>query len=353
MDSQEPLQINTSDEILHEHYRITVDPKQTSIRIDKFLHGKIERVTRNRIQKAIKEKSILVNRKEIKSNYKVRPNDLILVVLPEEPTEKQAAQPEDIPLDIRYEDDHLLVLYKPPGLVVHPGTGNPSGTLVNGLVHYLSTTKDMPILPGNDLSRPGLVHRIDKNTSGLMVIAKTQNAMAHLAQQFFDHKIDREYQALVWGNFEETTGTIKGHIGRHPKERTRMHVYREGEEGKDATTHYEVLEDLYYVTLVKCKLETGRTHQIRVHMADRGHPLFNDEKYGGSSIVKGTVFTKYKQFVQNVFKLIPRHALHAKSIGFIHPESGNYVKFDSDLPDDIQAALDKWKHYVTHKKSQK
>jgi len=353
MEDQEPQPINSSDEILHEHYRINVDPNQAPLRIDKFLHGKIEKVTRNRIQKAIKDKSILVNRKEIKSNYKVRPNDLILVVLPEEPKEKQAAQAEDIPLDIRYEDDHLLVLYKPPGLVVHPGTGNLSGTLVNGLVHYLSSKTDMPVLPGNDLTRPGLVHRIDKDTSGLMVIAKTQNAMAHLAQQFFDHKIDREYQALVWGNFEEPKGTIEGHIGRHPKERTRMFVFRDGDEGKHAITHYEILEDLYYVTLVKCKLETGRTHQIRVHMSDRGHPLFNDEKYGGSSIVKGTVFTKYKQFVHNVFKLIPRHALHAKSIGFIHPETREYVKFESELPEDIQAALDKWKHYVTHKKSQK
>jgi len=298
---------------LHEHHRFLVDPKQTPIRIDKYIFGKMEKVTR-------------------------------------EPKEKQYAQAEDIPLDIRYEDDQLIILYKPPGLVVHPGTGNQTGTLVNGLVHYLEQSKSLPVLPGNDLSRPGLVHRIDKNTSGLMVIAKTHNAMAHLAQQFFDHKIDREYQALVWGNFDDVKGTIEGHIGRHPRERTKMAVFQDGDEGKEAITHYEVIEDLYYISLVSCKLETGRTHQIRVHLAHKGHPLFNDEKYGGSSIVKGTVFTKYKQFVQNVFKLIPRQSLHAKSIGFIHPETKEYMKFETELPEDMQAALDKWRHYVTHKK---
>ncbi len=352
MSEKEAIPVSENEEILHEHYRFTVDPNQTPIRIDKYLHGKIEKVTRNRIQKAIKDKSILVNKKEIKSNYKVRPNDLILIVLAEEPRERKFALPEDIPLDIRYEDEHLLILHKPPGLVVHPGTGNYSGTLVNGLVHYLSYKEDMPVLPGNDLTRPGLVHRIDKDTSGLMVVAKTQNAMAHLAQQFFDHKIDREYHAIVWGTFDEPIGRLEGHIGRHPRERTKMHVFREGEEGKAAVTHYEVLEDLYYVSLIKCKLETGRTHQIRVHLADQGHPLFNDEKYGGSSIVKGTVFSKYKQFVHNVFKLLPRQGLHAQSIGFVHPATGDYMKFESDLPEDMQLAFEKWRHYVTHKKSQ-
>ncbi len=335
---------------LHEHHRFQVDPNQTPVRIDKYLYSKMEKITRSRIQKAIKAQAILVNSKEIKSNYKVRPNDLIVISLPTEPKGKQYAQAEDIPLDIRYEDEHIIILYKPQGLVVHPGTGNHSGTLVNGLVHYLNQKETLPVLPGNDLSRPGLVHRIDKNTSGLMVIAKTHNAMAHLAQQFFDHKIDREYQALVWGNFDETKGVLDGNIGRHYKERTRMAVYPDGEEGKEATTHYEVIEDLYYVSLLRCRLETGRTHQIRVHLAHEGHPLFNDEKYGGSSIVKGTVFSKYKQFVHNVFKLLPRQALHAKSIGFIHPETKEYMKFETELPEDMQAALDKWRHYVTHKK---
>lgn len=336
---------------LHEHFRFVVDPKQTPLRIDKYLHGKIERITRSRIQKAISNKAILVNDEPIKSNYRVRPNDTIVIVLPTEKPEKHFAEPEDIPLDIRYEDGHIMVIHKPVGLVVHPGTGNHTGTLVNGLVHYMQSGKALPVMEGNDLSRPGLVHRIDKDTSGLMVIAKTENAMSHLAKQFFDHKIDREYQAIIWGSMSEPSGTIEGHIGRHPKERTKQFVFPDGEEGKEAITHYETIEDLYYVSLVKCKLETGRTHQIRVHMAHKGSPLFNDEKYGGSSIMKGTVFSKYKQFVNNVFKLIPRQALHAKSLGFIHPETNEYMFFDSELPEDMAAALDKWRHYVTHQKS--
>ncbi len=342
---------NDEGEILHEHHRFKVDPKQSPIRIDKFIFNKIENVTRSRIQRAIKEESVLVNDKAVKPNYKIRPLDVIVIVLPEEPREKQYAEPEDIPLDIRYEDEHILILHKPVGMVVHPGIGNYTGTLVNALVHYLSNKSDLPLLPGNDRTRPGLVHRIDKDTSGLMVIAKTQTAMSHLADQFFTHKIEREYQALVWGNFDDTKGTIEGHIGRDPRERTRMTVFKDGEEGKAAITHYQVLEDLYYVSLIKCVLETGRTHQIRIHLADSGHPLFNDERYGGSSIVKGTVFSKYKQFVHNVFKLIPRQALHAKSLGFIHPATKEFVKFDSELPEDMTAALDKWRHYVTHQKS--
>ena len=338
-------------DILHEHFRFDVDPKQTPIRIDLYIFGKIEKVTRSRIQRAIKDGSVLVNEKAIKSNYKVRPNDVIVIVLPEEPRERKFAAPENIPLDIRYEDDDILVLHKPVGLVVHPGSGNYSGTLVNGLAYYLKSTGELPTLPGNDLSRPGLVHRIDKDTSGLMVIAKTHNAMASLSKQFFDHKIDREYIAYVWGNFDETKGTIEGHIGRHPKVRMRQTVYPDGDFGKPAITHYEVLEDLYYISVVKCVLETGRTHQIRAHMAYKGHPLFNDEKYGGSSIVKGTVFSKYKHFVHNVFDLLPRQALHAKSLGFIHPETKEYMRFESELPEDMTSALAKWKHYVTYQKS--
>ena len=337
--------------ILHEHHRFQVDPKQTPIRIDRYIFGKLEKVTRTRIQRAIKSNAVLVNGKYIKSNYKVRPNDLILIVLPEEPREKKYAEPEDIPLDIRYEDEHLMVIYKPAGMVVHPGSGNYTGTLVNGLAYYLKSSNVLPTLPGNDLSRPGLVHRIDKDTTGLMVIAKTHSAMTHLAQQFFDYKIQREYLALVWGNFDEKSGRIEGHIGRDIRTRIKMSVYPDGDIGKPAATQYEVLEDLYYVTLVKCVLETGRTHQIRVHMAYKKHPLFNDEKYGGASIVKGTVFSKYKQFVQNVFEICPRQALHAHSIGFIHPETEEFMRFETDLPEDMKTALDKWRHYVTHKKS--
>jgi len=347
---------DTNDELeiaedLHEHHRFIVDGKQSPIRIDKFLQDRLEKASRSRIQRAIKDSSILVNGKEIKSNYKVRPRDVIVIVLPEEPREKKEIIPEDLNLDVRYEDEHILIIHKPPGMVVHPGTGNYAGTLVNGLVHYLSVKSALPVMQGNDATRPGLVHRIDKNTSGLMVIAKTSSAMVHLAKQFFDHAIEREYVAMVWGNFDDPKGTIEGNIGRHPKERTKMFVFEDGSDGKKAITHYEVLEDLYYVSMVKCKLETGRTHQIRVHLASKFHPLFNDEKYGGDSVVKGTVFSKYKQFVQNTFKLIPRQALHAKSLGFVHPETKEYMKFDSEIPDDMQAALDKWRHYVTHQKS--
>ena len=335
---------------LHEHYRFDVDPGQTPLRIDKWLMTKIERITRNRIQTAIKEKSILVNGKEVKSNYKVRPRDVIVIVLPEEPREKKFAVPEQMDLDIRHEDESILIIHKPAGMVVHPGIGNYTGTLVNGLAYYLSNNSDFPLLPGNDPTRPGLVHRIDKNTSGLLVIAKTHNAMAHLAKQFFDHSIDREYVSLVWGNFDNTEGTIEGNIGRHPKDRVKHCVFPDGDEGKHAVTHYKVIEDLYYVSLVECKLETGRTHQIRVHMSHLGHPVFSDEKYGGDQIRKGTVFSKYKQFVHNVFKVLPRQALHAKSLGFIHPTTKEYMKFETELPEDMALALEKWRHYVTHKK---
>lgn len=338
------------EEDLHEHFRFQVDPGQSPLRIDKWLMLRIEGITRNRIQQAIKQKSILVGGKEVKSNYKVRPNDVIVIVLPEEPRERRSVMPEDLNLDIRYEDEYILIVHKPPGMVVHPGIKNYTGTLVNGLAYHLGQKSEFPLLPGNDPTRPGLVHRIDKDTSGLLVIAKTHNAMAHLAKQFYDHSINREYVALVWGSFDDEKGTLEGNIGRHPKERLKHCVFPDGDSGKVAITHYEVLEDLYYVSLVKCILETGRTHQIRVHMSHEGHPVFSDDRYGGDQIRKGTVFTKYKQFVQNVFKMLPRQALHARSLGFIHPHTKEYVKFESDLPEDISTALDKWRHYVTHKK---
>ena len=351
MEENENISTDEDGNVLHEHHRITVDPKQSQLRIDKFLQNRLEGATRSRIQKAVKDNSILVNGEHVKSNYKVRPHDVIVIALAREPHARGFAGAEEMDLDIRYEDEHLIVLYKPAGLVVHPGVGNYTGTLVNGLVHYLKKQKDIPVMAGNDATRPGLVHRIDKDTTGLMLVAKTELAMTHLAKQFYNHTIDREYRALVWGSFSEEKGTIDACIGRHPKNRLKRFVFVDGDEGKSAVTHYEVIEDLYYVSLVKCKLETGRTHQIRVHMAHKGHALFNDVKYGGDSIIKGTVFSKYKQFVHNVFKLIPRHALHAASIGFIHPATKDYMKFDAELPEDMQQALEKWRHYVTHQKS--
>lgn len=332
---------------LFEHYDILTDPGQSPIRIDKFLMDKLERSSRNQIQNAIKAGNILVEGKEIKSNYKVRPNENIKVYL-DKPKDSFVVVPEDIPLRIDYEDEHLLVVYKEPGMVVHPGVGNRSGTLVNALAFHLQ--KKLPVMEGNTPDRPGLVHRIDKDTSGLLVIAKTEHAMTHLAKQFFDHTIERKYQAIVWGSFEEDKGTIDEYLGRHPRDRKLMTVFPDGDEGKNAITHYRVLEDLYYVSLIECQLETGRTHQIRAHMKYKHHPLFNDVKYGGDSIVKGTVFSKYKTFVHNCFKIIPRQALHAKSLGFIHPETGKEMFFDSELPADMQGALEKWRHYVANRK---
>lgn len=331
---------------LYVQHKIIVDPGQSPLRIDKFLMTRLERITRNKIQNAAKAGAILVDGKPVKSNYKIKPSQTITIVL-DKPRPEYEVIAEDIPIKIIHEDEDLLVVYKEPGMVVHPGIGNRSGTLVNALAYYF---KNLPVMEGNMPDRPGLVHRIDKNTSGLLVIAKNDYAMSHLAKQFFDHSIERTYQALVWGTFDERSGTIEGNIGRHPRDRKVMHVYDEGEGGKHAITHYRVLEDLYYVSLVECKLETGRTHQIRVHMKSIGHPLFNDDKYGGNRVVKGTVFSKYKQFVNNCFDVIPRHALHAKSLGFVHPKSGEFMKFESDLPDDMQAILNKWKHYVENRK---
>lgn len=333
-----------------EFRKVIVDPGQTPMRIDLFLMDRLEHVTRNKIQNACHAQLILVENKPVKPNFKVKPNHEIAVYMPKAPLEPGSVLPEEMDLDIRYEDDDLLILHKPPGLVVHPGIGNFSGTLVNGLVHYFEENV-LPVMPGDPTDRPGLVHRIDKHTSGLLVIAKNADAMTALAKQFFDHSIEREYYALVWGNFDEPAGTITGHIGRHPRDRKKRFVFEDGEQGKHAITHYEVLEDMYYVSLVKCKLETGRTHQIRVHMSHKNHPLFADDVYGGDKIVKGTVYSKYKQFVMNCFKVMPRQSLHAKSLGFIHPSTKEFVKFDSELPDDFQQVLDKWRHYVKHKRS--
>jgi len=336
-------------EDLYEHLRIDVDPGQSPERIDKFLVAKMERTSRNRIQQAAKAGAILVNGAATKANYMVQPGDIIKVYLPQAPRSEGMVIPQEMPLDIRYEDDDLLVLFKPAGLVVHPGVGVHDGTLVNALAYYFQNS-DLPVMPGNLADRPGLVHRIDKNTTGLMVIAKTETAMTHLAKQFFDHTIERKYQAIIWGEFDEDSGTIEGNIGRHPRQRTEMTVFPEGDEGKHAVTHFKVIERLYYISVVECKLETGRTHQIRVHMKHEGHPLFNDDRYGGDRVVKGTVFSKYKQFVKNCFNLIPRHALHAKSLGFVHPRTGEDMFFDTELPEDMATVLDKWRVYLSGRK---
>lgn len=332
-----------------DHQQIVIDPKQSPLRIDKFLMDRLMKVSRNRLQNAIRSGSILVDDREVKPNFKVKPGQVITLILPKPPADHLGpVQPEDIPLDIRYEDDDLLVVYKPPGMVVHPGVGHSRGTLVNGLAYHF---KDLPVMAGNDPDRIGLVHRIDKYTSGLLVVAKTDFAMTHLAKQFFQHTVDRTYQALVWGEPDPLSGTIEANVGRHPRFRKLFTVFPEGEEGKWAVTHYKTLEPLYYVSLIECKLETGRTHQIRIHMQHLGHPLFSDDKYGGDRIVKGTVFSKYKKFVENCFTVMPRQALHAKSLGFTHPTTGERLHFETDLPDDFAAVLEKWRSYVSSRKN--
>ncbi len=338
-------EIQESDE-LFEKLSIEIDKGQDPLRIDKFLMNRIEGATRNKIQQAIEDGLVLVNDKPIKSNYKIKPFDKIIIFDNKE-SESTDIVPENIPLNITYEDDDILIVNKPAGMVVHPGSGNYSGTLVNGIAYYLQQKN--PAIQEMPLSRLGLVHRIDKNTTGLLVIAKTPQAMSDLAKQFFNHTVHRRYIALVWGDFEENEGTITGHVGRHQRFRKLFTTYPEGEYGKDAITHYKVLERFNYVTLVECRLETGRTHQIRVHMQYIGHPLFNDDFYGGDRIVKGTVFTKYKQFVDNCFAICQRQALHAKELGFIHPTTKKEMFFESPLPDDIQAVIEKWKKYSQFK----
>ncbi len=340
--------LEPSDE-LYEHERIIVDPKQESIRIDKYLMDKLEKVSRNRVQNAIKLECVLVGDKPIKANYKIKPGDQITLILPSNPNENEELIAEEIPLDVVFEDEHLMVINKKAGMVVHPGVGNHSGTLVNALLGHMQKS-DLPLLPGNREDRPGLVHRIDKDTSGLLLIAKTDYAMTHLAKQFFDHSIDREYVALVWGDMDGDSGTITGNIGRHERDRLCYDVFPEGDQGKHAVTHWEIMDRMYYVSLIKCKLETGRTHQIRVHMKHIGHTIFNDDRYGGDRILKGTVFNKYKQYVENCFALCPRQGLHAQSLGFIHPETKEYMLFESPLPEDMQLVVEKWKNYVAARK---
>ena len=324
---------------LFEHHRFVSPKGQSLLRVDKFLMQLIENATRNKIQQAAENGNIWVNDIPVKSNYRVKPFDVVRVMLTHPPFENHII-PEDIPLDIVFEDDALLVINKPAGLVVHPGHGNYTGTLVNALAFHFDN------LPMNSSERPGLVHRIDKNTSGLLVVAKTEAAMTHLAKQFEEKTSEREYIALVWGNVNDDEGTIVGNIARHAKDRMQMAVYPEGDQGKHAVTHYKVLERFGYVTLVSCKLETGRTHQIRVHMKYIGHTLFNDARYGGDLILKGTTFTKYKQFIDNCFKTLPRQALHAKTLGFEHPTTKEFLRFDTEIPSDIEECVEKWRNYA-------
>lgn len=327
---------------LYERFSITIDKGQEPLRIDKFLMQRLEGATRNKLQQSINLGMVTVNGKDVKPNYKVKPGDSIVIFSDMSPEETDIV-PEKLNLDIVYEDADLIIINKPAGMVVHPGSGNYSGTLLNGISWYLQ--QQTPGITEDTLPRFGMVHRIDKNTSGLLVLAKTDKAMRHLAKQFFDHTISRKYVALVWGDVAKEEGTIIAHVGRHLRFRKLFEAYPEGDHGKEAITHYKVLERFGYVTLVECVLETGRTHQIRVHMKYLGHPLFNDDFYGGDKIVKGTVYSKYKQFVDNCFDICKRQALHAKTLGFVHPVSGNKMLFETPIPTDMATVIEKWKKY--------
>jgi 23S rRNA pseudouridine1911/1915/1917 synthase len=332
---------------LFEHHRFKVDPGQSLIRIDKFLFARMENTSRTRIQNAADAGNILVNDHQVKPNYKVKPNDIIQIVLPNPPREIELI-PENIPIDIVYEDEDVIVVNKAPGMVVHPAYGNYRGTLVNALMWHF---KELPLFTTGEL-RPGLVHRIDKDTSGILVVAKNEIALNRLSRQFYDRTTDRKYIVLVWGTPDPADGTITGHVGRNVRDRKIMQVFPEGNQGKPATTHYKVIEDLGYVSLVECKLETGRTHQIRVHFSFIRHPVFNDDEYGGDRILKGTTFSKYQQFVRNCFKILSRQALHAKSLAFDHPVTGKRMAFDSELPDDMREVIDKWRNYISGRESE-
>jgi 23S rRNA pseudouridine1911/1915/1917 synthase len=342
---QEDNSVEQGSDELYERLTLTVDKGQEPLRIDKFILNRVVNTSRNKIQTAIGSGMVLVNNQTIKSNYKVKPGDHIIFYSDNDP-ETYEIIPEEMPLNIVFEDDHVMVINKPAGMVVHPGAGNFNGTLINGVAWHLR--QQQPDIDEQKLPRFGMVHRIDKNTSGLIVLAKSEIAAVKLARQFFDHTVQRKYIALVWGNFEETEGTITGNIGRHPRFRKLMDVYPDGDHGKEAITHYTVLEDLKYVSLIECRLETGRTHQIRVHMQHRGHPLFNDDVYGGDRIVKGTIFTRYKQFVDNCFDICKRQALHAQTLGFVHPFTNEEMLFESELADDIQSVIAKWRSYANH-----
>lgn len=347
MAEEEDFTGQSENDELFEHFRIVADRGQSFLRIDKFLFDRIPNLSRNKIQQAAEAGNILVNDKAVKSSYRVHPLDEISFVRPY-PRRELELKPENIPLDIIFEDKDLIIVNKPAGLVVHPGYGNYTGTLVNALLYHFDEISGM----ADSGIRPGLVHRLDKNTSGLMVVAKNEECLAVLSRYFFERSIERKYNALVWGDFAEDKGRIEGHIGRSQRDRKIMQVYADGRSGKEAATNYSVLKRFSYVTLVECSLETGRTHQIRVHFSYRGHPVFNDPEYGGDRIVKGTVFAKYRQFVENCFSLIPRQALHAKTLGFIHPRTGERLFFECPLPPDFSAVLSKWEAYLSSRKAQ-
>ncbi|MFM2138157.1 MAG: hypothetical protein RJA57_464 [Bacteroidota bacterium] len=336
------LQSPETEDELYERFSLTVDAGQEPLRIDKFLMQRIERASRNKIQQAIHAHLVLVNSKEVRPNYKIKPGDSIILYSDMSPEETDVV-PEPVPLHIIHEDADLMVVNKPAGLVVHPGSGNYSGTLLNGVAWHLR--EKHPGLTEQELPRYGLVHRIDKNTSGLLVLAKTDTAMRQLARQFFEHTVKRHYLALVWGDLEKESGTIIAHIGRHQRYRKLFEAYPEGDHGKEAITHYRVLERFGYVTLVECILETGRTHQIRVHMKYLGHPLFSDDTYGGDRIVKGTIHARYRQFVDNCFATCTRQALHARTLGFTHPTTGANLFFESPLPPDMTEVIERWRQY--------
>lgn len=346
IEPEESGEASETAEELYERMSLVVDKGQEPLRLDKFLVARVEGASRNKVQKAIESGRVTVNAKVVPPNYKIKPKDEIIVYSDKE-VQGEEIVPEQMELNIVHEDDEILIINKPVGLVVHPASGNPRGTLINGVAWYLRQQNSH--LSEENLPRFGLVHRIDKNTSGLMVLAKTAKAVTSLAKQFFDHSIKRQYMALAWGDMQQETGTIIAHVGRHQRFRKLFDAYPEGDYGKDAITHYKVLEKFGYVTLVQCELETGRTHQIRVHMKHIGHPLFNDELYGGDRIVKGTVFSKYRQFVENCFAICPRHALHAKTIGFIHPGTNKPVLFESELPEDMAKVIEKWRNYAKYK----
>lgn len=335
------IEDDSGSEEMYEHYRFVADPGQEVLRIDKFLMDRLPNTSRNKIQLAAKSGNILVNDQKVKQNYKIKPGDEVSIVLPY-PIREIELIPENIPLDIAYEDDDLIVVNKPSNMVVHPGYGNYTGTLVNALVYHFD---QLPSRPEDYYGRPGLVHRLDKHTTGLLVVAKTEQALTNLAKQFYDRTTERRYWALVWGDVKED-GTVTGHIGRSLKNRKVMNVFPEGDHGKHAVTHYSVLKRYGYVTLVECKLETGRTHQIRAHMKYIGHPLFHDLEYGGDAILKGTTNAKYKRFIENCFALLDGQALHAKTLGFQHPETGEFIQLNSELPDGFQTILNKWEKYI-------
>ncbi|MEO6305665.1 MAG: RluA family pseudouridine synthase [Bacteroidia bacterium] len=349
---EEPEELSGEEEqTLYEHHNIKVEKGQVSMRIDKFIMIRVAHTTRTKIQTACDEGRVLVNGKSVKSNYKIKPFDEISIVLTVPPRDIEVL-PENIPLDITFEDDYIVLINKKPGMVVHPAYGNYTGTLVNALAFHFKNLPKTKTKLNNDLylERPGLVHRIDKNTSGIIIIAKTDLAMTRLSKDFFDRTMDRKYIAICWGDLKEDAGTIVGNVGRDPRDRKKMYVFPPGsEEGKHAVTHYKVIERFGYVTFIECKLETGRTHQIRVHMKSIGHPLFNDNEYGGDIILKGLNTAKYKQFIQNCFELLPRQALHAKTLGITHPITGEKLFFDSEIPADMQAVLDKWRKYMKDK----